>query len=157
MSDFIREARHIGISVSNLEKSLIFYQKILGLKIQRSMDEKGDFISNILSYDNAHVKTVKLSTDKGDTLIELLEFINPKNNSKNTNIESIGASHLAFTVENLDENYKKLLKKGVKFKSNPQISPDGYAKVAFCLDPDEVSIELVEVLNPDILNSSKTD
>ena len=157
MSNFIKETRHVGISVTNLERSLIFYRDILGFKIQRTMNEKGDFINKILSNSDVNVKTVKLSVNDGTTLIELLEFKNPKPTIDDINIENIGASHVAFTVYEIDKFYKKLLEKGIKFNSEPQTSPDGYAKVAFCEDPDGMPIELVEVLNPNILNSSKID
>jgi len=155
MSNFIKETRHIGISVTDLEKSLIFYKDILGFKIQRVMNESGEFIDKILSNSNVNVRTVKLTVNDGITLIELLEFKNPKPAINNTNIENIGASHVAFTVSEIDKFYEELASKGIKFKSKPQISPDGYAKVAFCKDPDGMLIELVEVLNPNVLDQVK--
>ena len=66
---------------------------------------------------------------------------------KNNEICNIRASHIAFTADNIDYEYKKLKKQGVKFNCPPQISPDGRAKVTFCYDPDNVPIELVEELN----------
>ena len=157
MSNFIKEPRHIGISVTDIEKSLIFYRDLMGLKIQRIMNENGDFIDKILANSDVNVKTVKLSVNNNTTLIELLEFKKPKPNVERINIENIGASHVAFTVYDLDKCYKILSNKGIKFKSAPQISPDGYAKVVFCEDPDGMPVELVQVLNPEILSSSKTD
>ena len=38
-------------------------------------------------------------------------------------------------------------KKGVRINCPTHISPDGYAKITFCHDPDGTSIELVEVLD----------
>ncbi|MBI3088771.1 MAG: VOC family protein, partial [Candidatus Colwellbacteria bacterium] len=58
----------------------------------------------------------------------------------------IGCTHVAFTVANLDKEYKRLTEAGIVFNSPPQLPPDGYAKVAFCKDPDGTLIELVEVL-----------
>ena len=70
----IKEIRHIGIVVNNMENSLKFYRDLLGLKIIRDMDEHGDYIDNMLSLNNVQVITVKLSADIGNTLIELLDF-----------------------------------------------------------------------------------
>ena len=50
------------------------------------------------------------------------------------------------TVDNLDETYNRLVEAGVYFNSPPQLSPDGFAKVTFCKDPDGSLIELVEEL-----------
>ena len=61
-------------------------------------------------------------------------------------ITQIGCSHIALTVPNLDNLYDKLLEQDVVFNSPPQYSPDGYAKVTFCKDPDGSLVELVEVL-----------
>jgi len=146
MTNLIKETRHIGISVTNMEKSLKFYQDVLGLKISRMMDESGNYIDNMLSLKNVRVKTVKLSANHGNTLIELLEFKSHSSKPKTRSIYEIGASHVAFTVENLDACYEQMSKNGVKFNAPPQFSPDGYAKVTFCYDPDNTPIELVEVL-----------
>lgn len=141
------EVRHIGIVVKNIKNSLKFYQDMLELEIQRTMDESGDYIDNMLSLNNVKVKTVKLCAPSGPTLVELLEFSNPEGNSLPRNVHDLGASHIAFTVSNIDEIYKKLTESGVKFNAPPQLSPDGYAKVTFCLDPDNTPVELVQVLN----------
>ena len=140
------EVRHIGIVVTNIENSLKFYRDLLDLKIERSMNESGEYIDNMLGFENVHVKTVKMSASTGNTLVELLEFTKPSGSKINCNVNDLGASHAAFTVSNLDETYLKLKNSGVKFNAPPQLSPDGYAKVTFCFDPDKTPIELVQVL-----------
>tara|TARA_B110001454_G_scaffold212657_1_gene229709 strand:+ start:300 stop:737 length:438 start_codon:yes stop_codon:yes gene_type:complete len=142
----IKEVRHIGIVVSNMKKSLEFYHELLGLKIIRDMNEKGDYLNNMLSLKDVEVRTVKLSANDQITLVELLEF-QSHNDDQIRNFYTIGTSHLAFTVDNLQKTYEYLLKNNVKFTSPPQLPPDGYAKVTFCEDPDGTPIELVEVIN----------
>jgi len=140
------EVRHMGIVVTNIENSLKFYRDLLGLKIERSMDESGSYIDNMLGFKNVKVKTVKMSASNGNTLVELLEFNSPVGNDTIRNIHDIGASHVAFTVLDIDETYSKLKQSGVEFNAPPQLSPDGYAKVTFCFDPDKTPIEIVQVL-----------
>ena len=146
MSKLIKEIRHFGIVVSDLEKSLKFYRDLLGLKIEKTMDESGKFIDTILSLENVQMKTVKMKSASGNTLIELLEYKSPSSTLINKKIFDLGLSHVAFTVNNIDECYSLLSKSGIKFNSPPQISPDKKAKVAFCVDPDNTPIELVETL-----------
>jgi catechol 2,3-dioxygenase-like lactoylglutathione lyase family enzyme len=87
-----------------------------------------------------------MAADDGN-LIELLYFhSHRKGASKKKKIYDVGISHIAFTVKDVDKAYKRLLKVGIKFNSPPQVSPDGYAKVAFLRDYDGCLIELVEVL-----------
>ena len=64
--------RHFGLVVSNMEKALEIYRDLLGLHIQGKTDEKGDFISKVLSSENIELKTVRLSADDNSTRIELL-------------------------------------------------------------------------------------
>ncbi len=142
----IKEVRHVGIVVTNMKNSLKFYRDLLGLKIVRDMDEHGNHLDNMLSLDNVQVRTVKLSVNDNITLIELLEF-KSHNDNEVRNFYTIGASHVAFTVENLEKLYQDLSEKDIEFNAPPQKSPDGLVKVTFCKDPDGTPIELVEILN----------
>jgi len=149
----IKEVRHIGIVVNNMENSLKFYQDLLGLKIIKDMDEQGGYINNMLSLDGVQVRTVKLSAGMGNTLIELLDF-KSHNDNEIRNFYTIGASHVALTVDNLEELYKTLSKNNVKFNAPPQKSPDGLVKVTFCNDPDGTPIELVEIIDSTVTKTS---
>lgn len=141
----INEIRHTGIVVIDLELSLHFYRDILGFQIVKQMEETGDYIDNILSLQNVKVTTVKMTSPTGQ-MIELLKYHSHPSEQKEHEICEIGISHIAFTVNDLDFEYKRLLAKGIQFNSPPQLSPDGYAKVAFCRAPEGTLIELVEVI-----------
>lgn len=141
----IKEVRHAGIVVSNMDVSLKFYCNLLDLKIKSITDEQGEFLDNMLSFKNVKNKVAKLTADHGTALIELIES-KSFSNIQPRDFFTIGASHIAFTVDDLDKTYEHLSQNGVKFNAPPQKSPDGYAKVTFCLDPDNTPIELVEVI-----------
>ena len=144
----INDVRHIGIVVTDMEKSLKFYRGLLGLKIKSLVDEEGKFLDNMLAHENVKNKVAKLYAKNGNVLVEL---INSKSygNKKDRDFFTIGASHFAFTVDDLEKTYDYLVKNGVKFTAPPQQTPDGFAKVTFCEDPDGTPIELVEVINAD--------
>ena len=141
----IKDIRHTGIVVDNLESSLYFYHDLLGFQIVKQMEESGDCINNILSLRNVKVVTVKMTSPSGQT-IELLKYHSHPVEKKLREIFEIGISHIAFTVNDLEMVYKMLMGKGIQFNSSPQLSPDGYAKVAFCKAPEGTFVELVEVL-----------
>lgn len=140
----VKNIRHTGIVVTDLEESLRFYSDLLGFRIVKRMDESGDFIDKITGFENVKVTTVKMAADDGN-LIELLYYHSHQRElNSNNEICRIGISHIAFSVDDLDGEYKRLLKAGVKFNSPPQLSPDNYAKVTFCKAPEGTFIELVE-------------
>ena len=141
----IKDIRHTGIVVDDLEASLHFYSDLLGFKIVKQMEEAGDYIDNISSLRNVKVTTVKITSPSGQ-MIELLKYNSHPAEQRTREICEIGISHIAFTVDDLDMEYKRLKEKGIQFNSPPQLSPDGYAKVTFCRAPEGTLIELVEVL-----------
>ena len=73
--------RHTGIVTKNLDKSLIFWQKLIGFKQVNSQIERGDLIGLVLGYENVKVRTIKLK-DKNKNLIELLYFYNSPNKAE---------------------------------------------------------------------------
>jgi len=143
----VKAIRHFGIVVSDMERSLQFYRDLLGLKVEKTAEESGEYIDNMLSLPNVRVTTVKLSAESGSTLVELLNFksYSQKRPGKRQ-VYSLGPSHIAFTVDDLDALYRRLSQAGIYFNAPPQLSPDDYAKVTFCHDPDGNLVELVEVL-----------
>lgn len=135
--------RHIGIVTDNLEKSLEFYKDFLGLEIKTETLENGSFIDHILGLKKTSLKTVKLADKKGG-IVELLCYKNQQDNKIEREINDLGLSHFALTVENLDNMYNKLKENNIDFISAPALSPDNRAKVCFCYDPNGIAIELVE-------------
>ena len=141
----IKDIRHTGIVVFDLDRSMHFYMEKLGFKVLKRMNESGSFIDQILGLENIEVTTVKMVI-KNNQMIELLDFTMNKKVMKEKNINDIGPTHLAFTVDDVDKMYSDFIGDGIEFISNPKISPDGYAKVAFCKAPEGTFIELVELL-----------
>lgn len=141
----MKNIRHVGLVVLDMEKALRFYHDLLGLKIQGKTDEKGYFINQLLDNENIELKTIKLSADDNATRIELLEFLNIKlDQNYKMRLYNAGFTHVALTVENLDELYLRLKKAGIQFNCPPQLSPDGKLKITFCKDFEENYLELIE-------------
>ena len=142
------KVRHVGITITNLEKSIWFYEQILGFKTVKEIDESGDHIDKFSGLDSVDVRTVKMKGSDG-SMIELLYYrSHSKTNETNLKekINEIGCSHFALTVPDLDRLYAKLLDNSCFVMCEPQFSPDGKVKLTFCRDPDGSLIELVEEL-----------
>ncbi len=121
---------HTMIRVSNLEKSLIFFQT-LGLKeIRRRDSEKG-------KYTNVHLAAkddiVSAEAVRSPTL-ELTYNWEPEEYRGGRNF-----GHLAFEVEDIYAICKTLIEIGVVINRPPR---DGH--MAFVRTPDGVSIELLQ-------------
>ena len=142
----ITEIRHVGIVVSNLEKALAFWCGTLGFKIIKKMDEKGKFIDSLLNLQDTNVTTCKLSAPDG-SVVELLHFLSHPDKKKwNGTTYTTGLTHLAFTVNNIQEEYERLSENGVTFFSSPQVSVLGDVKVAYASGPEGILLEFVQIL-----------
>ena len=142
----MKAVRHTGIVVTNMERSLEFYRDLLGLKPVIDFEEQGQYIDTLSKTAGVRLRMVKLVADDGG-MVELLHYIShPLSRAKDNKLYEIGPTHVAFTVESIDQTYARLSEAGVKFNSAPVVSPDGKAKLAFCQDPDGTYLELVEEL-----------
>jgi len=93
---------HIGIAVTNLEDSVIFYEKVFDLKCY-----------NIEEVKDQKVRTAFFMV--GQTKIELLESTDPEGPiAKFIDKKGEGIHHIAFAVNNIDEQLKHAEKKGVR-------------------------------------------
>ena len=98
----MKKIEHIGIAVSNLEESNLIYSKLL----------------NTQSYKTEAVNSEGVITSffkVGDTKIELIQGINEENAiSKFINKKGEGIHHIAFEVEDILSEIKRLKKEGFK-------------------------------------------
>jgi|APSaa5957512493_1039668.scaffolds.fasta_scaffold13843_2 catechol 2,3-dioxygenase-like lactoylglutathione lyase family enzyme len=144
----IKNMRHAGLVVRDLDISLVFYQELLGLSVFKRMKEKGHYIERVVGITGASLEWVKLQAADG-SLLELIQYNSTTDTPqkvKNAPSDQLGCSHVAFTVKNLDLLHKTLVDKGYNCNSEPQMSPDGMVKVMYCHDPDGIILELVEEL-----------
>ena len=142
----IKDIRHTGIVVKDIEKSLRFYRDFLGLKVFSEDKEKGSFIEKLVGIDDVELKWVKLKTPDGN-LVELIEYISHPYNITSLNDSSAnktGCPHLAFTVDDIEKFYDAYKSMGYRSINPPALSLNGKVKVMYCFDPDEVILEFVE-------------
>jgi len=124
------------IRVQNLEQSLNFYIKTLGLvETRRVENEKGRFTLVFL----AAPEDVKDRTQVNSPLIELTYNWPDENNNTEDYGNARNFGHLAFAVNNIYETCSKLQEMGVTINRPPR---DGY--MAFIKSPDNISIELLQ-------------
>ena len=142
----MKALRHVGIVVTDMERSLKFYRDLLGLKPMVDFEEKGKFIAELSGMDGLRLHMVKLVAEDGG-MVELLQYVShPRKPKQDNELCEIGPAHVAFTVQDIDKTVEEFSAKGVFFIHPPLVSPDGKAKVTFCKDPDGTFLELVEML-----------
>ena len=129
------EFLHTMVRISDIESSIDFYCKKLGLiEFSRKDYEKGKFTLIFLCAPDDK----KLADDYKKPLLELTYNWDKEEYDGGRNF-----GHLAFRVENIYEVCQKLSESGVTINRPPR---DGY--MAFIKSPDGISIELLQKGNP---------
>jgi catechol 2,3-dioxygenase-like lactoylglutathione lyase family enzyme len=140
----ITKMNHTGFVVKDLDRSVAFYRDIVGLKVVATRERQGGPISQIVGYENAHLKIAILGVEDGH-LLELIQYVNPPNSSRlSRQRNGLGATHLAFNVDDIAKTYQQLISNGAK-KLNPPTEIVPGRKGCYMQDPDGNWIELLEV------------
>ena len=124
---------HTMIRVADINKSLKFYQDLLGLKVSRTKELKDATL-------------YFLTDEKGCCEIEL---------TYNHTLPDGGYSHgnyfghLAFETHDMDKFTEKLKNYGWEYDRAPFQITENSSKIAFIKDPDGINIELIEKKHKD--------
>jgi lactoylglutathione lyase len=122
---------HIMIRVLNLENSIDFYTRHLGMSVLRRTDySDGKFTLVFVGYGN----------EKIDTVLELTH------NWDETDPYEVGSGfgHLAVAVPNIYEACDLMRLEGVTISREPGPMKHGKSIIAFIEDPDGYKVELIE-------------
>lgn len=147
----IKNIRHSGIVVSNLQSALYFYQDLLGLKIVTEGKLEQYDTLKLLGIADTVLHYVKLCPADPSSLLELYYFESEKVRngyfgSEEDEWQRFDLNHISFTVDNIDELHAKLEEAGVSIHSEPSIDDQCRHKIFFCRDYDDNLLELVQVL-----------
>ena len=122
---------HTMIRVLDLDKSLDFYCRLLGMKLLRKRPvEAGRYTNAFVGYEDDATGTVLELTYNWD--------------QKEPYAIGSGFGHLAIGVQDIYGTCKALEKEGVKIPRPPGPLKFGTAVIAFIEDPDGYKIEVIE-------------
>ena len=128
----LTKIEHIGIAVKNLDESIKFYEKILGLKCY-ALEEVED----------QKVKTAFFQI--GETKIELLESTQPDGPiAKFIEKRGEGIHHIAFKSNDINSSLKELKEKGIKLIDEIPRTGAEQLQIAF-IHPKSTNGVLIEI------------
>ena len=141
-------ADHTGITVSNLERSLEFWQNVLGFEFSHRAHQTSEMASQITGVAGAEIKLAVVKAPGGHK-IELLEYLAPPDR-KRVDLRpcDVGSVHVALTVDNLDAVLSKIAASGWKAAGKPQTlrsGPNAGKRVVYVCDPDGTTIEFMQM------------
>ena len=147
----LQEVIHIGVTVSDLDISVNFYQNVLGLELKGKMVMEGPETDILFGRKNSRVKIAYLNGSNNliSPPIELLQFSPLKCELDKADLHKTSISEICFKVDDIELVYEELSEKGVEFISKPQFfdftsQGFGKSKAVYFKDPDGIILELLE-------------
>jgi catechol 2,3-dioxygenase-like lactoylglutathione lyase family enzyme len=137
---------HTGFTVANIERSLAFWQDVLGFELSHRAHQTGDLAREITGVAGAEISIAVLKAPGHK--IELLEYLAPPDR-KRVDLKpcDVGSVHVALTVDNLDAVLSTIAASGWKAAGEPQTlksGPNAGKRVVYVRDPDGTTIELMQ-------------
>ncbi|MCP4001106.1 MAG: VOC family protein [Gammaproteobacteria bacterium] len=140
----IKGFHHAAISTPDLKRCIEFYTRIIGGEVAWSFGwpEGTHEADEVTGLQNSAAEAAMLKI--GDSFLEVFQFTSPEPQPQagDRPVNNHGITHICLEVENIQEEYTRLLAAGVPFNCPPQ-NQDGSSMV-YGRDPDGNIIELIE-------------
>ena len=152
----VQRLSHIGICVSELERSVRFYRDVLGFEELSRLQVKGEESVRLLDIKGGELEAVYLQRD--GTRIELLFYpVAGHEQSRGPRpMNRPGFTHLSLRVTDLDSVVAAVESgEGTSLDHTLIDKPEWHTKAVFVTDPDGLRIELLQAPgDPDTLPGS---
>ena len=144
---------HFGISCADADRSIAFYCDFFGMTVIADREvPRGGFVQDVTGVQGARVRLVHLQGYGVN--FELLEYIEPRGDTRAQELNHAGSAHLCFMTDDLDSTCAALEAKGVKIRSRDGApvtvigGPNDGGKALYVEDPDGNGVEIVQLARP---------
>lgn len=147
----LKEIMHIGITVSDMERSISFYTDVLGLNYIGQLIMEGPETDALFRCAGCKVRVAYLngSSEIFAPPVELIQFLEPQSEVGRTDLRTTSISEICFRSENIDKLYQHLREHKVECLSEPQTFDFtrygfGKSKAMYFKDPDGIILEAIQ-------------
>jgi len=145
----LTDLHHLGLTVADIERSIVFYRDVLGIELlRRRPSVTADYVAKQTGYDSVelNVASFRVSPTSSQSL-EVVQYMSNAGEPSDQSTNRSGNSHLCLLVDDLRAAYDDMLERGVTFKSEPveiTAGPNAGGLVGYFLDPDGYTLELFQ-------------
>lgn len=154
MKNKLKEIVHIGLTISDTERSVKFYRDILGLSYMGEIIMDGEEADRLFGRKNsrARVSYLKGNDNILSPAVELIEFLDREVEDIDADLGRISISEICFEVQDIEGMYNKFKENNVECISSPQefdFTSFGFgkSKAMYFRDIDGIILELNETIN----------
>ena len=148
----IRGVFHFSFTVSDIERSLIWYRDVLGLELVHRQRQDNAYTKTLVGLPDAALEVAQfripgVEPEMSSHVLELVEYISPRGETVPLRPRDVGGAHMCFVVPNAETEYRRLMRHGVLFYNPPVEITEGInrgGRACYFLDPDGITLELHE-------------
>ncbi len=138
---------HVGICVTDMDRSVRFWRDGLGFEVLREFEFRGSSWKRVIEVDELDLVTKIMRRDH--MTIELMAFAKPGHvgSAERSPMNRLGFTHLAVWVNDVDAVARRIVEYGGKVIEETRTSfdhPKLSGKWLICTDPDGVRVELID-------------
>ncbi len=137
----VAELFHVGLTVTELGRSLAFYRDVVGLEVLSTVDVDSEGFRRLTANPEATLRTSLLAA--GSFQLQLVEYRSGGGARLELDHRHAGAPHLSFWVDGLGGLRDRLLGVGVTVTSEIESVVPGIRSF-YVSDPDGVPVEFIE-------------
>jgi catechol 2,3-dioxygenase-like lactoylglutathione lyase family enzyme len=127
---------HVGLTVSNLDRSLAFYRDVAGMN-------EGAIVEGENRQSGAPVRMRMIHLASGSFLLQLIEY-NPPGKTLELQQNNIGCIHISFYVPDVDAKYAEIKARGDVKITTPINQMGSQLRGFYTEDPDGLPVEFVQ-------------
>lgn len=138
---------HVGLSVSDMDRSLLFWQDGLGLELLMRQEKAGGYLEAITGEQGAHTFQANLAFSGNVARLELLQYLAPKREGVYLMPAQVGGGHVAVYTDEIHVLVARLVGRGGVAVSAPISVDTGANKgtsAVYIRDPDGHILELIQ-------------
>lgn len=144
----------VGVSVTDLERSLAFYQKYLGFKkiVAEPHEAFSGLVDKVAESKGSQVRSCLLANPKGGGMVELFELMKPRGRALGLNTYWGDYGYLEICLDNGTESLRELesyyMDQGLEFVHHAfmaEVLEAGEIWFMYVKDPDGVPLEFISV------------
>ena len=99
---------HVGLTVSDLDRSIAFYRDILGLEFQGEIFMKGEETDKMFRKSNCKARVAYLNGSKAVEAppVELIQFVDSEIHKEQSDLFTTSISEVCFYTDDIDSVYR---------------------------------------------------
>ena len=145
----LKDIHHLGMTVADIEQSVVFYGDLLGMElIGRRACVDASYVASQTGYEGVQLSVASFRVNQNSKQsLEIVQYLNHVGKPSNTATNCAGNTHLCIVVDDLNAAYRDLQSRGVEFKSKPvpiTAGPNQGGVVVYFFDPDGYVLEMFQ-------------